>query len=93
MLKERFVLLALYADDKTNAQEKDWITTESGRVLKSIGKINANLAMSKYGVNAQPYYAIIDPATEAHLTAPRGYNLDIQAFITFLETGADNYKK
>lgn len=93
LLKERFVLLALYADDKTDAQEKDWITTESGRVLKSIGKINANLAMSKYGVNAQPYYAIIDPATEAHLTTPRGYNLDIQAFITFLETGADNYKK
>jgi thiol:disulfide interchange protein DsbD len=93
LLKERFVLLALYADDKKEAQEKDWITTESGRVLKSIGKINANLAMSKYGVNAQPYYAIIDPATEAHLTTPRGYNLDIQAFITFLETGADNYKK
>lgn len=87
LLREEFIIIALYADDKKTAVESDWVTSESGRVLKSIGKINSNLAMSKYNVNAQPYYAIIDPFTEAHLTEPRGYNLDINAFIGFLEKG------
>jgi thiol:disulfide interchange protein DsbD len=93
LLREEFVLIALYADDKKTAIESDWVTSESGRVLKSIGKINANLAMSKYNVNAQPYYAIIDPATEGHLTEPRGYNLDVNAFVGFLEKGIEANKR
>jgi thiol:disulfide interchange protein DsbD len=93
LLREKFVILALYADDKKEADEEDWITTESGRVIKSIGKINSHLAMTKYGVNAQPYYAIIDPETEEHLVKPRGYNLDVNLFIKFLEEGAANYKR
>ena len=93
LLREEFVLIALYADDKKTAIESDWVTSESGRVLKSIGKINANLAMSKYNVNAQPYYAIIDPATEGHLTEPRGYNLDVNAFVDFLEKGIEANKR
>ncbi|MFA7180854.1 MAG: thioredoxin family protein, partial [Bacteroidales bacterium] len=87
LLREEFVLIALYADDKKTAVEGDWITSESGRVLKSIGKINAHLAMNKYNVNAQPYYAIIDPATEEHLTDPMGYNLDVEVFLEFLRNG------
>ncbi|MGE0092079.1 MAG: thioredoxin family protein [Bacteroidales bacterium] len=87
LLREEFVLIALYADDKKTAVEGDWITSESGRVLKSIGKINAHLAMNKYNVNAQPYYAIIDPATEEHLTDPMGYNLDVEVFLEFLQNG------
>lgn len=93
LLREEFVIIALYADDKKTAMESDWVTSESGRVLKSIGKINANLAMSKYNVNAQPYYAIIDPATEGHLTEPRGYNLDVNAFVGFLEKGIEANKR
>jgi len=87
LLREEFVLIALYADDKKTAMESDWVTSESGRVLKSIGKINAHLAMNKYNVNAQPYYAIIDPATEEHLTDPMGYNLDVEVFLEFLRNG------
>ncbi len=64
LFKEKFVMLALYADDKKEADEKDWVTNESGRVLKSIGKINSHLAMTKFNVNAQPYYAILNPFTE-----------------------------
>ena len=48
--------------------------------------------MRKYNVNAQPYYAIIDPATEKHMTDPRGYNLDVNLFIEFLQKGKEGYK-
>lgn len=87
LFREKYVMLALYADDKKEADQKDWVTTEKGRVLKSIGKINSYLAMSKYNVNAQPFYAIIDPSTEKYLTQPMGYNLNVADFIKFLESG------
>ena len=85
-LKEDFVIVALYADDKTKVDEKYWVTTESGRVLKQLGQINSYFAKQRFNVNAQPYYAIIDPNTEEHLTTPRGYNLDISAFVDFLDS-------
>jgi len=89
LLREKFVILALYADDKKEADEKDWVTNESGRVLKSIGKINSHLAMTKFNVNAQPYYAILNPYTEEPITQPRGYDLDVEKFIEFLESGSE----
>ena len=85
-LKENFIIVALYADDKTKVDEKYWVTTESGRVLKHLGKINSHFAKERFNVNAQPYYAIIDQNTEEHLTTPRGYNLDVNAFIEFLDS-------
>lgn len=87
LLKENYVILALYADDKKEADKSDWIVTESGKTLKTIGKINSHLAMNKFNVNAQPYYAIIDPSTEKHLVEPSGYNLDVTSFINFLKGG------
>ncbi|MFA6334074.1 MAG: thioredoxin family protein [Bacteroidales bacterium] len=87
MLKEDYVVLALYADDKKEADEKDWVTNRSGRVLKSIGKINSHLAMTKFNVNAQPYYALLNPNDESQLIQSRGYNLDVNAFVKFLEDG------
>ncbi|MFA6758817.1 MAG: thioredoxin family protein [Bacteroidales bacterium] len=92
LLRQEFVILALYADDKKKADESDWVTTESGRVLKTIGKINSDLVMRKYNANAQPYYVILDPATEQNTTEPMGYNLDIDTFIEFLENGIEGYR-
>jgi len=89
LLREKFVILALYADDKKEADEKDWVTNESGRVLKSIGKINSHLAMTKFNVNAQPYYTILNPYTEEPITQPRGYDLDVEKFLEFLESGSE----
>ena len=40
ILRRDYVIVALYVDDKTELPEQEWITTESGRVLKSLGKIN-----------------------------------------------------
>ena len=92
LLRQEFVILALYADDKKKADESDWVTTESGRVLKTIGKINSDLVMRKYNANAQPYYVILDPATEEHMTEPQGYDLDVDLFIEFLSKGVEGYK-
>lgn len=90
MLRDKFVVVALYSDDKKTLPESEWVTTENGKVLKSLGKINAYLAHKRFGVNSQPYYLILNGAGEP-MAPGRGYDLDIAGFLQFLETGLKNY--
>jgi thiol:disulfide interchange protein DsbD len=86
LLKDEYVIVQLYGDDKTVLDESEWVTDSRGKSLKSIGKINTNLMNTKYGVNAQPYYVLIDQNSGKTLNT-RAYNLDTDAFILFLESG------
>lgn len=92
LLREEFVIVALYVDDKTELPESDWVTTESGKVLKELGKINSNYALEKYGVNAQPYYVLRGKSGET-LVEPHKYDLEVENFIKFLEAGIEAYNK
>ncbi len=92
ILRKEYVIVALYADDKKVLDKEDWVTLENGKVLKELGKINSNFVMNKFGANAQPYYIILD-GNEQTLAEPRGYNLDPNAFVAFLEEGVRNFRK
>ena len=83
-LANDFVIVSLYVDDKTKLPEDQWVTTESGKVLKDVGRVNSHLVLERFGVNAQPNYFILD-GTGAILSGPRGYNLDAHAFVEFLD--------
>lgn len=89
MLKEDYVVCALYADDKKTVGKEDWVTTEDGKVLKTLGKINSHFALTRFNVNAQPYYAILDPFSEEMKVPSRGYDLDVEAFVDFLRSGLE----
>ncbi len=92
ILKNDYVICALYADDKMNVDESEWVTTDTGKVLKQLGKINSYYALKTYGVNAQPYY-VLQGQDGKPLVDPRGYNLDVEAFIAFLQAGIEAYNK
>ena len=85
-LREDFVVVALYTDDKSKLEPDEWVTTDTGKVLKDFGRVNAHIARTRFGVNAQPNYFILD-ADGNVLAGPRGYNLDVAAFLRFLEAG------
>lgn len=91
ILREKYVIVALYADDKLKVDEADWVTTDAGKVLKTLGKINSYYALKTYGVNAQPYY-VLQGRDGKPLVEPRGYDLDVEAFIDFLNRGVEAYK-
>lgn len=91
LLREEYVIVALYGDDKKQLPEEEWVTLANGKVLKSLGKINSNFMMHKFDVNAQPYYILLDN-NERELAAPRGYNTDIEEFVAFLKEGVKNYR-
>ena len=84
-LREDFEIVALYTDDKKKLPENEWFTTPSGKVLKTLGSVNAYVARTRFEVNAQPNYLILSPEGEV-LAGPRGYNLSIPGFIAFLDS-------
>lgn len=91
LLRNDYVICALYSDDKMELPESEWVTTESGKVLRSLGKINAHYALKTFGVNAQPYY-VLQGRDGRMLVEPRGYDLDVEAFVDFLRRGVEAYR-
>ena len=89
LMKNDYVVCSLYGDDKKVLDKEDWVTTEDGKVLKSLGKINSYFMMKRYHVNAQPYYVILDPVTEKNKVPARSYNLDVDEYVKFLEKGLE----
>ena len=86
-LRNDFVIIALYVDDKTPIPENEWvISSYDGKVKKTIGKKYADFQISKFNVNAQPYYVILDTNGQP-LIQPKAYDLNIDNFIQFLDAG------
>ena len=93
LLSNDYIVTALYVDDKTTMPEADWyISDYDGKQKKTIGKKYADRQKAMFGVNAQPFYVLLSPDGEL-LTQPRAYDLDINAFVTFLKAGLENFKK
>ena len=86
ILTNDYVIIALYVDDKKTLPESQWVRTPEGKTYKTLGKINAAWQIEKFGVNAQPYYVLMDNKGEL-LTVPRAYSLNISEFVRFLEEG------
>ena len=83
-LSEDFVIVALYVDDKTKLDREDWVHADNGDVYKEIGRANAYIARTRFGVNSQPNYILLDSAGRP-LGPARGYDLDVQGFLDFLD--------
>ena len=91
ILSEDYVIVALYNDDKQKLDEKDYVTdAQSGKVYKDLGRANSYLARSLWGVNAQPNYILLSPEGE-QLVPVRGYDLSVDGFIAFLQSGLDAF--
>ena len=93
LLKNDFVIVKLYVDDRTKLPEADWVTSNvDGKVKKKMGQVNADLQIDRYRTNTQPYYVIVDNG-EKTLGKPLGHTLDKKEFIRFLKEGIDSFKK
>jgi thiol:disulfide interchange protein len=93
-LREEFVIIAIYVDDKNiKLPEDEWVTsTYDGKVKKTLGKKNADFQITRFNQNSQPLYVLLDNDGEL-LAPPRSYNLDVDDFVEFLDAGIEEYKK
>ncbi len=92
MLKEDYIIVALYSDDKQKLPKDKYVTdAETGKVYKDLGRANSYIARTKWNVNAQPNYVLLSPEGEM-LVPVRGYDLSIPGFVEFLQSGLDANK-
>lgn len=92
-LKNDFVVIALYVDDKTTMPESDWVTsTYDKKVKKTIGKKYADFQISRFGVNAQPYYVLMD-TNQKVLVRPTARDLNPDHFVEFLDKGLEAFRQ
>jgi len=90
-LRENFVLVALYVDDKViELPKEEWYTNKDGYQVKLLGKKNTEIQIEKFGANAQPYYVILDGDGNS-LVQPHVHDLDIPSYIKFLDDGVAAY--
>ena len=88
-LRENFVIVALYVDDRTQLPENEWITSSvDGKIKKTIGKINEDLEISKFKTNALPLYVITDHEGNP-LNKPMPTNLKIEEYKKWLDEGVE----
>lgn len=91
-LKEDFVVVALYVDDKTVLPESEWYTSKyDNKVKKTIGKQNADLQITNLNNNAQPFYVLVGQ-DEKVLVSPKPYDLSVDHFVKFLNEGKEKFK-
>ncbi len=92
-LRNDFVVVALYVDDKTELPESEWyVSSYDNKVKKTIGKQNADLQITRLNNNAQPFYVLVGK-DERVLAWPYGYDRDVKDFVEFLETGKKTYNR
>lgn len=93
MLRDDYVLITLFVDDKTPlAQPVTVVEQGVERKLRTVGDKWSYLQRYKFGANAQPFYVPVDNEG-APLAGSYSYDEDIQAYIDFLKQGLSNYKK
>jgi thioredoxin-related protein len=91
-LRENFVIIALYVDDRTQLPENKWVISAlDGKQKKTIGKINEDLEISKFKTNALPLYVIADHEGNP-LNKPMPTNLNVEEYKKWLDEGLALYK-
>lgn len=91
-IRENFVLVGLYVDDRTKLPENEvFVSKVDGKEKKTIGKKNEDIEIAMFNTNSLPLYAIVDPSGKP-LIETRGTDFDIQAYIDWLDRGAEAYR-
>lgn len=92
ILRNDYVLISLYVDDKTPLDEPI-IVEEQGATtkLRTIGDKWSYLQRHKFGANAQPFYVLVDN-NGTPLNGAYTHDTNVDSYLKFLKGGLENYK-
>ncbi|MGD0341901.1 MAG: cytochrome c biogenesis protein CcdA [Bacteroidales bacterium] len=86
-LRENFVIISLYADDRTELPENEWfVSSIDGKMKKTIGKQNEDIEITRFSTNALPLYVISDYDGKA-VISPMPTNLNAENYKNWLDDG------
>jgi len=93
-LKNDYVVVALYCDDKTELPASKWYTSKvDGQEKKTLGDQNLDFQISRFNSNAQPHYVLLDPRKDDKpMVQPVAFDANVDHFISFLDQGKTIYQ-
>src|SRR5215218_8405727 len=93
-LKENFVIASLYVDiHKIELlQSEHYFSKVLDKEVETLGDKNADLQVTKFGANTQPYYFFLDANENRLMEEGYGYDPHIQKFINLLDKAKQEYK-
>jgi len=96
MLKNDYVVVSLYVDDKKiMLPESEIYTNKSGKKIQRLGDKNADLEELYFGKLTQPLYCLLD-GNEELVQEARGadyFQFEVEPFVEFLKQGLAEYQK
>lgn len=92
LLKNSFVMAELFVDDRTELPPSEqFISTYSGKKIKTIGNKNSDFQAATFNSNSQPLYVIVD--TEGKVLVPQtGADYNVDSYAAFLQSGIDAFE-
>ena len=94
-LKEDFVIVSLYVDvQNIDLQEHEQYYSKSlSKNIETLGDKNADMQVTRFGANSQPYYFFLDANEKKLIEEGYGYNPNVNAFIDLLTKAKVEYNK
>ena len=94
LLRDEYILISLYVDDRTLLPEPDQFTFEFGsgrqKRIETIGDYWSTFQNLNFGALSQPYYVLLSP--ELEILAPPVQNTDVSSYRSWLEDGLRTFK-
>lgn len=90
-INENYVLVSLYVDDKMELDSALRSAVTNARI-RTVGQIWTDFQVTNFKQNSQPLYVLVTP-DEQVMTAPRGYDSDIEGYDAFLQCGLNTFKE
>ncbi|HLO57332.1 MAG TPA: cytochrome c biogenesis protein CcdA [Bacteroidales bacterium] len=91
ILREKFIIVALYTDDRTKLPEPEWVTSADGKVKNTMGKVNQELQVTRFNSNALPLYAVVNGDDKNVTDEFYTYSSDVDQFIAWLNKNLEAY--
>ncbi|WP_374163913.1 protein-disulfide reductase DsbD family protein [Arcticibacter sp. MXS-1] len=91
-LREEYVLIQLYVDDKTELPEAEQtVSKASGKKIKTIGNKWSDFQASRFNANSQPFYVLLDHNGQL-LAQPIGAEYDVSKYLNYLDSGLAEFR-
>jgi thiol:disulfide interchange protein len=90
-LQRDFVVVSLYVDDKYKLPENEWVKSQDGTLIKTMGAKNLDFEINLTQNGAQPQYVFVDGNGKIIKNAG-GYVADVSRFIKILDEVKAAYK-
>jgi len=94
LLSNEVVIVSLYVDDRKELPlDQQYISNYTDTKIKTVGGKWAEFQISRFKINAQPYYVFLNPKDENKLSEPATYVPNVETYLSWMERSINAYNR